>query len=102
MQLYESLTGKDYIYSGDNKPVKPHRGITVKVIWRDDNENIFREEIVYRDYGEGKVMARPAKSFTLDAYPLPPGDYTVSVQTIDGDPRFDGFKTAICSGYIVK
>lgn len=100
--LYKSLTGDDYLYTGD-KPKSPHRGIAVKVTWRDSNSRILRQKKVYSDYGSGKVMSRPSKSFPLDDMMLSPGDYSVTVETISDDPRFeDSSQTAICSGYVVK
>lgn len=101
MALFKSLTGYDYLYTGD-KPKSPHRGIFVKITWRDSNNQIMRQKIVYSDYGSGKVMTRPSKAFPLDGMALPPGEYSVIVETIYGDPRFEDTQTAICSGYVVK
>lgn len=102
MALYKNLTGEDYIYAGD-KPKSPHQGIYVRVTWRDSAGHILRQKIAYSDYGSGKVMCRPGKSFPLDDMALLPGDYSVSVESITNDSRFGGdIKTAICSGYLVK
>lgn len=100
--LFKSLTGQDYIYSGD-KPAAPHKGIHVLITWKRENGEVLRTRTIVSDDGTGRVIVGPGKSFSLDAMPLEPGNYIVTVTALEDDPRFDGtFKTAICSGYEVK
>lgn len=100
--LFKSLTGQDYLYSGD-KPPAPHKGIRVLVTWKRETGEILRIRTVYSDHGTGRVIVGPGRSFSLDAMRLEPGNYIVTVTALEDDSRFDGtFKTAICSGYGVK
>lgn len=98
--LFKNLTGKDYIYSGDD-PIAPHKGISVRVIWQDEGGRILRQRDVESDDGTSRIKVVQGASFTLDGMVLPPGQYTVTVEALHDDPRFDGtFQTAICSGHI--
>lgn len=100
--LFKSLTGKNYIYSGDMRPT-PHEGIKVRVTWKNEEENTLRERDVYSDDGNSRIRVTYGAAFTLDGMVLGPRNYTVTVEALEDDPRFDGeFKTAICSGYIVN
>jgi hypothetical protein len=99
--LFKSLTGKNYIYSGDISPA-PHQGIKVRVSWKDQSGKILRTREVYSDDGDSRIRTTAGASFTLDAMALKPGDYVVTVDVLEADSRFDGtFKTAICTGFIV-
>jgi hypothetical protein len=98
--LFRSLTGKNYFYHGD-EPLSPHKGITVRVTWRKKTGTILRQTDVYSDDGTSRIRITAGASFTLDEMSLPPGDYSVTVESLHDDSRFDGvFRTVICSGYI--
>lgn len=100
--LYKDLTGRDYIYNGDVAPIS-HRGIRVRVTWKDGEGRIIRQKVVYSDNGNSKIRVTYGASFTLDAINLTPGKYSVTVESLDDDPRFDGtFMTGICTGYIAS
>lgn len=100
--LFKSLTGKNYIYKGD-VPRESHKGIKVRVIWKDKGGKILRQQDVYSDDGNSRIKTVQGASFTLDGVVLAPGDYAVTVEALEDDSRFDGtFETAICTGYIVN
>jgi hypothetical protein len=103
--LVESLTGATYYgLHPDNLIAKPHKGINVRVTWKDKTTGTtLREKPVVSDNGKSRIRTTIGASFLLDSARLPPGDYVVTVEALRDDERFDGtFKTGVCSGQIFK
>lgn len=98
--LIESLTGLKFLnYEGSIKP-KPHTGISLNITWLDSAGKIITQGPIHADHGRSRVTQGHGTGFVLDSMTLPPGHYSVIVETIKNDPRFESqFITEIIYGF---
>lgn len=102
-QLIESLTGLPYKRTVGMKP-KAHRGVRLHLTWAEKSTGeILKVRDVITDRDSGKNQIGRGASFPIDMLILPPGNYVLTVKSLDDDPRFEGpFRTGLFVGYIVK